>query len=267
MKKEFPLPRLIALAFLAVLLPLTSTGCVSTRYKAAPKDTPPPRTLNVTFAPGTLEAALVSLITYNGPGSWKRDAFWDEYVVTLRNSGIVPLLVSDPGLVEFTGASRAVGSEPWALEKSSKTLERQYKDAGIAFVRYTAPGALIFGTGMAVALANTPFFATWGPATASAGAGNAIAAATLVALPVYYGVVLTINHHNKIGMEKEFNRRRLVLPLLLAPGETRTGSLFFPMVPNPRSLRLAWAAGSTRGESVLPLDFLHGLHAAPAKAP
>ena len=28
----------------------------------------------------------------------------------------------------------------------------------------------------------------------------------------------------------EFNRRRLMLPLALKPGETRTGSLYFPMV-------------------------------------
>jgi RNA polymerase sigma factor (TIGR02999 family) len=34
------------------------------------------------------------------------------------------------------------------------------------------------------------------------------------------------NHHNKVAMGKEFTRRRLVLPLPLAPGETRTGSFF-----------------------------------------
>jgi len=34
--------------------------------------------------------------------------------------------------------------------------------------------------------------------------------------------------------EVEFARRRLALPLKLAPGEVRQGSGFFPMVPAPR---------------------------------
>ena len=255
MKTETYLPRLIALTLLAVIFLLFFTGCVSSRYKEARKDTPPPKLLNVAFAPAPLKATLSTLITYNGPGSWKRDAFWDEYVVTLRNPGPVPLLVSEPGLVDFAGTNRSDGSEPWVLEKASKTLERQYKEAGIAFVRYTAPGVLILGAG-AAAISSVGIF--------SAAAGTA-ATATVVVLPLYYIGVLTINHHNKAGMEKEFNRRQLVLPLTLAPGETRTGSLFFPMVPNPRSLGLSWSAGPSRGESVLPLDFLHGLHAAPAQ--
>ena len=98
-------------------------------------------------------------------------------------------------------------------------------------------------------------------------AGFATAGAvTIIALPVYYLGVITINHSNKLAMEKEFNRRRLVLPLTLAPGETRTGSCFFPMVPNPRSLGLHWSVGATGGDTVLPLDFLHGLHLQPAPA-
>ncbi len=62
------------------------------------------------------------------------------------------------------------------------------------------------------------------------------------------------------AMEKEFNHRRLVLPLSLVAGETRTGSFFFPMVPNSQSLGRNWTISQTGGESALPLDFLHGLH-------
>lgn len=264
MKTEPHLPRLIALGILAVMVLLAFTGCVSSKYKAAKKNTPLPKLLNVAFAPASLEASLSTLITYNGPGSWKRNAFWDEYVVTLHNPGTQPLIVSNAGLVDYAGAGRAAGVEPWALEKQSKTLERQYAEAGIAFARYTVPGALILTTGAAVAFANTPMV-IFGSA-AGAGAGATVAAVTLVALPVYYAAVLTINHRNKVSMQREFTRRRLALPLTLAPGETRTGSLFFPMVPNPRSLGLRWATADTGGETVLPLDFLRGLHAAPAVA-
>jgi hypothetical protein len=212
--------------------------------------------LNVTFAPAPLAATLNTVITYDGPGSWKREAFWDEYVVTLHNPGSQPLTVPVVELADYAGTGRSAGSNPWALEKESKTLEQKFKNAGVAFVRYTAPGVLILGAG-AAAITSAGIFTA---------AASTAAAATVIALPVYYIGVLTINHHNKVAMEKEFNRRRLVLPLTLAPAETRTGSFFFPMIPSPRSLGLRWASGPETGEAVLPLEFLRGLHTSPAPA-
>jgi hypothetical protein len=64
----------------------------------------------------------------------------------------------------------------------------------------------------------------------------------------------------------EFTRRRLPLPLTLAPGETRTGSVFYPMVRDPRSLELYWSSETGNGQATLPLDFLHGLHVPAAQA-
>jgi hypothetical protein len=229
------------------------TGCVSTGYLKAKKDTPPPQLLNVPFAPGRLEAALNAVITYNGPGSWKRDAFWDEYVVTLRNPGSQVLTVSAVGLADYAGTVQTAGDNPWKLEKQSKTLEEKYRAAGIAFARYTVPGVLIVGGVSALVAAGS---SGWVGYAAIGGAGIA----TVVVLPVYYGTVLAINHFDKVRMEKEFTRRRIVLPISLAPGETRTGSFFFPMVPSLRSLAFHWTSESGPGDSVLALDFLHDLH-------
>lgn len=236
----------------AVLLifTLVSAGCVTSGYRAAPKNTPSPQLLNVGFTPGRFDAQLVGVITYNGPGSWKRNAFWDEYVVRVRNAGSEPVTITAPGLTDSAGTAQAAGDAPWALEKKSRTLERQYRSQGIAFVRYTAPGLLIVGTG-AAAIASAGVF--------SAAAATA-AAATVVALPLYYIAVLTINHSNKGAMEREFTKRRLVMPLTLAPGEARTGSLFFPMVPGPRSLSLHWSDSASQGDAALELDFLRDLH-------
>jgi hypothetical protein len=78
---------------------------VSANYKFASKDTPPAHALNVHFPPATLEANLASVITDGGPGSWKREAFWDEYVVTLHNTGEQPLQVASVTLVDFAGTS------------------------------------------------------------------------------------------------------------------------------------------------------------------
>ncbi len=257
---------------IAIMLSLSAavltTGCVSSAYKKAAGDTPPPVMLNVAFPPAALEAKLNTIITYNGPGSWKRNAFWDEYVVTLHNPGNQHVVVSATELTDYADTVRQARSEPWALEKESKTLEQKYKDDRIAFVRNTAPGLLIVGAG-AVAVASTGYIVTWGAAGTGValGAGAAAAAATVVALPIYYIAVVSINSHNKAGMETEFNNRRLTMPLTLAPGETRTGSLFFPMVPTPRSLSLLWSRGTDNGKSELPLNFIVGLHVQPSPSP
>lgn len=243
---------LVTAAVIAAMLS-TQAGCVATKYKLAKKNTPPVQLLNVAFPPSApLQPTFTSLISYGGPGSWKREALWDEYVVTLRNSGERPVTVDSAVLTDSAGTLIVAGSEPWALEKQSKLLEKQYKDRGEAFVRTAGPGVLIVGTGAAIASAT----ATAG-IVSSAAVGAALA---VVALPVYYVTVLSINHHNKKAVMAEFSRRRLRLPLTLAAGETRTGSVFYPMVRAPHSLELSWSSESASGQAELPLDFLHGLH-------
>jgi hypothetical protein len=232
------------------------TACVSSKYKRADKGTAP-TPLNMTFPSSVLEAALYTEISDAGPGSWKREAYWDEYVVTVHNSGDHALNVSTATLTDHAGATESAGNDPWALERQSKTLERRYRDAGVAFARVAAPRVIATTAEPGV--------------VASAGVGPAGAAAaattTAVALPVYGLTVFGINMHNKKAIRKEFDRRRLALPLALGPGETRTGSFFFPTIPNPRALTLRWTDADGDGEIALDLHFLDGLHVATRGSP
>jgi hypothetical protein len=236
-------------------------GCVATKYKLAGKNTAPVQPLNIAFPSSPpLQVTLASLISYGGPGSWKREALWDEYVVTLENHGDRPLTIESLTLADSQGTTYAAGSDPWVLEKESRVLEKQYRDHGEAFLRAAGPGVLIVGVGAATvstAAGGAMFIA---PAVAGA------AVATVVALPVYYVAVLGINHHNKKVVMTEFNLRRLQLPLTLAPGETRTGSVFYPMVRSPASLTINSSNESGGATVVLPLNFLHALHVPVAPA-
>jgi len=100
----------------ALLAGLCLAGCVSaTKYKMARDDTPRAQLLNVAFPSAPLQATLTTLIVYGGPGSWKREALWDEYVVTLHNPGGQPLTVTTAGLMDRTGIARAPGIDPWQL--------------------------------------------------------------------------------------------------------------------------------------------------------
>ena len=251
-------------AWLAGVVVLTAalclSGCLSPRYQRASKKTPPPVMLNAKFPSAPLQGNLETLIMPDGPGSWKKKAYWDEYVVTLRNSSDQPLQITAAELVDFTGDPKQPGEDPWKLERESKSLAKRYQDAGMTVVRVAGPRVLVTAAEPTVA----------GATLGTAGAATA-ATATAVALPVYGATILGINVHNRKSITAEFNRRRLTLPLILPPGETKTGSLFFPMVPNPQKLIVHWSSESRGGDSgdsghsgghdlALPLEFLQGLH-------
>jgi hypothetical protein len=203
----------------------------------------------VKFPPSALEASLYAEISFGAPGSWKREAYWDEYVVTLSNESDHPLNVSSATLSDYAGVARPPGTDPWRLERESKTLEKRYRDAGVAFARMAAPRVIATTAEPTVAAG----------VVGSSGAATA-AAVTAVAIPVYGAAILGINLHNRSGIKKEFDRRRLSFPLMLARGESRTGSLFFPMTPDPQALTLEWSSGAGNGVTALDLHFLEGLH-------
>jgi hypothetical protein len=243
--------RTIRISTATVACVLALTGCVATKYQAARKGTPPPTLLSLADSKPPIDLGVRSVIVYGGPGSWKRRALWDEYVVTIHNQSEKPLTVVDATLSDFSGTPRPPGVDPWALEKESQSLEQRYRRDGVAFARSAAPRAVLLGATVAGASA--------GGAAETVTA--AAAGASIIALPVYYVVVWSKNRSNKASISTEFERRRLSFPLTLEAGEMRTGSIFFPMGPDPRSLSLDWASDPTSGGIDISLQSLAGMHA------
>ena len=216
----------------------------------AKDDTPPAVPLNYFAAVPALELRLVAVIVNQGPGSWKQDALWDEYLVSLTNRDSGPLTGESVELVDFLGASLEPGIEPWALEKLSEANWEQYARVG----------RFVLGAGAA---AGAMEVAAIGYGLAGGGAAGIffIMPALLVA---NVAVVAVMDHQNKEKVQKEFARRQLRLPLDLAPGTAILGSLFFPMVPRPQRLIFRGKAGEAPLELVLDLKPLAGLHVNPA---
>jgi hypothetical protein len=241
---------LLALACASCLL----TGCVtSDKYKLAKKDTPPATLLTWTASTPPAELILETVIVYQGPGTWKLDARWDEYVVRITNHGDQPLQVDSATLIDLLGQPQLPGDDPWKLEKISYTNWDKYGRMGTS---------VVLGVGAAGAFATGALYAGL--------AGSAAAASSvLIAFPVLLvadvGVVAAIDHNNKGKVEQEFTRRRIVLPLTVAPGVTARGSFFFPMAPGPQRLTLKGKAGDSPLELVLELKPLAGLHLKPAE--
>lgn len=237
---------------------LLVSGCVSSKkYRLAHKDTPPARPLGWTTAAEPVELTLVSVVVFKGPGSWKREARWDEYEVRIANRSAGAVTIEEAVLYDVIDQGQLPGTDPWALEKLSRTNWDKYGKTGLK---------VMAGAG-AVALYGA---AVVGSATGALLSGGAVAggATALNVVPVLaianVAVVAVINSNNKKKVRDEFDRRRLSLPLTVAAGESRQGSFFFPMTPGPQMLCLRGQNGAQSVELVIDLKPLGGLHLKPA---
>ena len=242
------------------------TGCLSSKYRKARRDTPPAVAINLPARESPVAGGLLhAVVVKKGPGSWKREAWWDEYVLTFSNRGTEPLELVSATLTDFQGQESAPGSNPWKLEKESQTwYERLSRSQAGPLL------ALGAGTVFAAEVAMASAFSTiLSGGTAAGGVGSA-AAATVVALPLYAIGLVAVNQHNKHEIAAEFGRRRLPLPAALAPGADRSGSLFFRISPGPRGLDVGFRRGAESGTlhfDLAPLADLHLAARRPAPAP
>lgn len=217
------------------------TGCVSAKYKSAARETPP-TPLNLTNEQAPMLVTVKSVIVYRGPGSWKRDAYWDEYIVSLVNHGRTPVTLESASLFDFTGTANASSDSPWVLEKQSRTREEELK-ANIKDV------VIQVGGGYATLTA-----AVMGATEVGGFLGGIVAVPAFVAGTIYSNV-----HHRHI-IENEFARRRIVLPATIAPGQAVQGSLFFRISPGPRHLAFLVQYEGAYQKVVIDLAPLAGLH-------
>ncbi|MDQ5981158.1 MAG: hypothetical protein QG602_4136 [Verrucomicrobiota bacterium] len=247
-------PRLFAALLLLACLPLT--GCVTAKYKLMPKtDTAAPPSLNLQTASPAATATLHAVVVFRGPGSWKRDAYWDEYLVTLTNPGTTALRLDTVVLADQIGASNFLGTDPWELDKLSRVRLKVAKRSGLHIAIGTGATAAWLGSG-ALFLAN---FYGGSVSAVSLGAAGFLAI-PLVALGS--GVRVLVARH---AIREEFARRRLVLPASLPPGASLSGSLFFPVTPGPRRLLLRFKDETgIRHDLTLDLAPLADLHLKPA---
>lgn len=230
------------------------TGCVtSKKYKMAKANTPPAVALNLVATAPAISATIDSVIVFRGPGSWKREARWDEYVLTLKNNGVAPETLYTATLIDPENVAQVPGDDPWKLERQSRSNFARYGKMGLTVVE-GAGGVVLYGV------------AAYGAASSAILAGGATTGAVVVldVIPIVaigdIATVAVMNHNNKLKVNAEFARRRMSLPITLAPGESVTKSLFFPMVPAPRALVLLHGTDEMKEELKVDLSALRNLH-------
>ncbi len=244
-----------SLVFLIILSSLTS--CVSAKYKMASEDTPPPVPLNMGAEAHSVNALINTVIIFGGPGSWKRDAYWDEYMMSITNNGEHPVTLTSATLIDFQGNPVVSWDNPWELQEQSKTWIENYDSGKTGVVLKVGAASVMTGAlvgGIALVSGGSAFVS--GAAVASAAAP----VAALVALPIIGIVTIFANVDAKKKVESEFHRRCLVLPITIQPGQETQGSLFFRITPGPQRLLLLLTGVDPGFEVSVDLKPLSDLH-------
>jgi hypothetical protein len=252
-----------ATALLVAAWSLVVTGCVSSKYKLARPDetAPQPPTLKITAADPAVSATLHTVVVFHGPGSWKKDAYWDEYVLTVSALGTENLMIDRVELVDVQGSITPAGYDVWKVDAASRERLRVARHTGRGILLGAGAGAVWLGSLGLFASNLTIYGGVVNTTAATVGAAGVVA---IPAIALGSGV-RTLVARSKIA--KEFDRRRIVLPAQVPAGSSRSGSFFFPVTPAPAHLQLRCRDGTGADHTLrLELTPLARLHLAPARS-
>lgn len=252
---------------LSILLAASVFGLAACGGSKLVKPAAPPAPIEASLATATdaaLGARLEWVIVRGGPGSWAKNADWDEYLIRVRNVSTTPVQITGVSVVDSLGQANATLGKRKALIKASRKNARRYEDsdlnvvAGLSGTSITAAG---IGVGLGV-----------GSAAAAGGgmlAGAAGAAAFLAVAPAFAAVGIFRGVRNG-QVSNRLEDRQSKLPATLAAGEEQSLDLFFPLSPSPSRVQITYADanGAAHQLDIDTRELLAGLHlgAAPATA-
>ena len=215
-----------------------------------------------------LELTLDQLVVQNGPGTWARDAFWDEYRFTASSRAEGGVEIRGIAVINSLGAVVEQKTTRFSLEKASKDTKREYAKAGIELVPGNAgnadivtPAAVAAGVGAVGGLGTAAVISTTGLATTSALAAPMVAGAAVVfAAPVLaVGGIMKTTYNEEV--DDEIQARQTVFPLRIEGPEPSSIVVFLPIGPSPREIRVDYAADADERSLTVPVgELLDGLH-------
>jgi hypothetical protein len=226
-----------------MLVPAVLAGCGGTKVLREARPLEQTSAL-LAQSDGRVHVSLDSVVVRNGPGSWARDANWDEYRFRVRSATGGGVRLTGVHLLDAVGHRVAASSDRGDLVDATREVERRYEISG-QLARspggwtYVAGGVATAAVGTAVAAG-----AMYGAAlSGGAVAGGAVAAANLLVggglILIGAGAVRVVNNV-QVGME--LRERQTALPLMVGASESRV-NLFFPITPLPKAMDITYTEG------------------------
>lgn len=241
-----------------IALGLSACGGGTRLIKNAP---PPPEqaTALAVASDATLSAQLQWVIVRDGPGTWARNADWDEYLIAVQNTSAAPIQITGVVLFDSMDQSNATSASRTALVDASRVNARRYKDSGLKVSAGRGRGLALVagGAGVTTAGVGLAYASLWGGAGSSGAAaagGLILAGPALVTMAIVRGV-------RKGAVTDRIKQRSTVFPLAINAGQSLPLDVFFPLSPAPRRIEIQYTDAT--GARVLSIDTskaLDGLH-------
>ncbi len=204
-----------------------------------------------------LSATLDWVIVRDGPGTWAKNADWDEYLLTISNQSDLPIQLTNIIVVDSLNMRIAAQSGRKQLVKASKKTARRYKQSGIKVTADSGRG--IMGVAAATAGGAAVGAAMGSGTVVGAGAGAAAVGAVVLAPVLIVGGILRGARHSAVNTQIE--QRQTLLPLDVPAGSELMLDVFFPLAPSPGTVELTYS--NATGEHDIVIDTsatLNGLH-------
>lgn len=266
-------------AFIAILI-YCAAFLVSCSYNKVLREPVPLEIKNkLAFASeGLVSASLDWVIVQNGPGTWVRNARWDEYIMSIANNYDTEISVLDVIVVDFLGTDIHRESDRRLLVEETKKTTQRYKKKGLKVepgqgttsllatglgIGAVATAGAYAGAATAATAASLSSLGGIGSAASAGGASvaaGAAAGAFCFALPVAAGYATT-RHYSESKVRDAIKARQTSLPHILPSGSQRRFSLFFPLAPSPLEVRISYEQDSKMETLTLNVrESLSGLH-------
>jgi len=222
-----------------VLLLVLVSGCGGSKVLKEPE----PLVLSESLASASDERLSVNLdwvIVRDGPGTWAKNAFWDEYLLRVSNDSDRPIQLTELVVVDSLNTRIAAQQGRKQLVAGSKQTSRRYKESGIKVIAGSGRGtvgvaaATAAGAGVGAAIG-----AGAGGAAIGGAAGGAAIVGAVVLAPVLAvgGIARGVNHS---AVNTQIEERQTILPLDLPVGDELGLDIFFPLAPSPQMVELAY---------------------------
>jgi len=246
-------------------------GCVGTKVLDEPTLLPDRNPLAVA-ADRAAMTTLDWVIVRDGPGTWAKNADWDQYLLRLENRSTTDLRITEVYVLDSMGTKVFPGRDRKGLIAGSKQVADRYQDAdikvkagsGTAVMAATVMGTtLVGGSVVGAGLAFSSFASLIGMST-SFGAAVTTAGAGIVLV----GPAMVIkNRRNQRKVDARIQDIRSPMPFPVEAGMVKQVALFFPITPSPRYVVISY----TQEESIQTLrletgESLAGLHLGTASA-
>jgi hypothetical protein len=212
-----------------------------------------------------ITATIDWVIVRDGPGTWAKNADWDEYLLRVNNESDQPIQVTRVTVVDSLDTQIESQAGRKQLVKNSKKTARRYKKSGVKVKAGRGAGTMIVagaavtavGVGAATAVAYGNIMGA--AAGTSASAGAAVGGLLLLGPALAVGGVVRGVNNSKVN--KRIEERQTVLPLEVPANVEQDLDVFFPLAPSPKLVELVYSDAT--GEHILLIDTnaaLEGLH-------